>query len=379
MNKLKIAWLSDFDTIGSGYQHISTVLCNGLVRSGHEVKAIGLHYMGQEHWNDFSIIPVQNLKESIVSVYNLRSLWNFDVLIVALDINLQNFIMGNIQNFRSLFKYIGIMPVESDPLCVSWAMILLQMDLPLIISKFGTEEAHKANVLAAKHIELGVDLQVWNPLTSEERTKARKKLFGVQDDSTFVVLTVADNQERKNLSAAMEAYAIFSKDNPDSKYVLITREGNPVGWSLRDLAAEYGIIQNTVFIERGLPQEMLRNAYGGADCFLLTSKAEGLGMPLLEAMSMRLPCIATDCTGMKELLEEGRGILIPSIMVHRDCFGNGRRYWIDIVQTANALQLVQSKKLLPDIEAARKYVENMKWENTTKFLNDEIINLMEKK
>lgn len=370
---MKIAWLSDFDPIGSGYQNISTTLCEGLVGSGNEVKAIGLHYSGQEHDFPFSIIPAAGLREAFIILVNLRNLWGFDVLVVALDIHLHNIILENLQQFKN-FPYVGIMPVEADPLCTSWAMILLQMDLPLIISEFGTEEAHKANVLSAKHIPLGVD-PLWSPISAEEKKKYRSGLFGVSDDDTFIVLTVADNQERKNLSAGLEAYKKFALEVPNSKYVLVTREGNPVGWSLRDLVFEYGLQNNVIIMERGMPKENLRQVYGSSDCFFLPSKAEGLGLPLMEAMRMRLPCIATDCTGMKELLSDGRGILVNPEYTHRDPFGNGKRYWISIENAATMLYKV-CKGNTPDIDAAEHYVRERTWDKTILFLNDELMNLV---
>ena len=81
-------------------------------------------------------------------------------------------------------------------------------------------------------------------------------------------MTVADNQERKNLSAAMEAFRDFNLKEHNSKYVLVTRENNVVGWSLRDLMAEYGLQNNMIILERGMPQEQLWGVYASSDCFV---------------------------------------------------------------------------------------------------------------
>ncbi len=372
--KLKIAWISDFDPIGSGYQNISTTLCEGLVGLGHEVKAIGLHYNGQEHDFPFSIIPTMGLKEAVVILLNLKNLWAFDVVIVALDIHIQDLVLEAIQQFKD-FLYVGIMPIEADPLCVSWSMILLQMDLPLIISEFGTEEAHKANVLSAKHIPLGVD-ELWSPITVEEKKKYRTGLFGDVDDDTFIILTVADNQERKNLATGLEIYAEFAKEYPNSRYVLVTREQNSVGWRLRDLIFEFGIQNNVILMERGMPKENLRQVYGASDCFFLPSKAEGLGLPLMEAMGMGLPCVATNCTGMRELLENNRGMLVDYEYQHRDPFGNGFRYWINKNFAQIYLGRLVNKEQIPDTEAAQKYIRERTWEKTVLFLDEELMELV---
>ena len=49
-----------------------------------------------------------------------------------------------------------------------------------------------------------MDVESWKRRTEEDYKNARKEIFGIEDD-TFIVLTVADNQERKNLSGAMES------------------------------------------------------------------------------------------------------------------------------------------------------------------------------
>jgi len=258
-------------------------------------------------------------------------------------------------------KYVGLFPVEAPPLCLSWAMVLMQMDKQLVISQFGTKAAQEAGVTAS-HVQIGLDTEAWKPVSLEDKVKMRGA-FGFDKD-TFVVLTVADNQERKNLTAAMDMFAEFSKDKENVKYVLVTREHNRVGWKLRDYAQELGISENFMIFERGMPFSQLWTTYAVSDVFLLASKTEGLGMPLLEAMAVGIPCIATNCTGMAELLADGRGFLLDYVFTHRDPFGNGLRYWVDTKDGINALNNVY--ELLEDIEGtvekARKYVESRTWD-----------------
>jgi hypothetical protein len=125
--------------LGSGYFNISVPLCNGLIAKGHDVRAVGLGYKGNEHYNNFGIIPAGNMKEAMGVMQNLSALWKFDVMVVALDITIQEAILKSMTSRN--FGYIGIMPIEADPLCMSWAMVLMQMDKVFIISQFGTDEA----------------------------------------------------------------------------------------------------------------------------------------------------------------------------------------------------------------------------------------------
>jgi len=353
---MKIAWLSDFALHGSGYLNLSIPLITGLAERGHEIKAAGLGYKGEQHNWDFSIIPVSNLQEALAVINNLHTLWEFDALVVALDIPIQERLLERITGRN--FKYVGIMPVEADPLCMSWAMALMSMDKALIISEFGKEEANKLGV-PAEHLQLGIDTESWRFPTEEERKNIRTNMMGFEDD-TFAVLTVADNQERKHLSRSMEIFADFAKDKPNTKYVLVTREHNPVGWRLRDYAQLLGINDKLMIFERGMGFKELWSIYAACDAFLLTSKAEGLGLPLLEAMAVGVPCIATNCTAIAEVLGDNRGFLIDVDYVHTDPFGNGHRYFCNREDGTELLNSIYTHGF--DISTGRKYVESRTWD-----------------
>lgn len=359
--------------------NLSVPLCEGLTNLGHEVKCAALNYDGSEHNYNFSLIPTQNVMEGMAIVQNLYNMNRFDILVVALDIPIQENLLVRMKQ-KPPFKYVGIMPVEADPLCASWAMALLMMDKQFIISQFGTDECHKVGITSAVHLPIGIDTTAWKVADPEDREKFRSGLGFT--DKTYAVLTVADNQERKNLAAGMEAFAKFSVDKPDAKYVLVTREHLPIGWRLRDYAAELGIADKLVIIERGIPFIDLWAVFCACDVFVLPSKAEGLGMPLLEAMAVGLPCIATNACGMKELLADDRGFLVPYNYTYRDPFGNDRRYRIDVDELAYALNTIYTAGgtwVKDAIEMSRKYVESRTWEKCVTVLNDELMKLMDTK
>jgi glycosyltransferase involved in cell wall biosynthesis len=352
---MKILWLSDFDMKGSGYYNISVPLCSGLEAIGHDVKVLGMHYKGEEHPYNFSILPVRNAQEIFVMIQNLHVLWKFDVFVCALDIIHQEKFLRNQILAERKFPYVGIMPIESDPLVIEWAMVLMQMDKVFIISEFGMEEAKKAGV-EAEHLQIGVSNMVWHPITDEEKEDTRNVLGLDKDD--FVVLTVADNQERKNLASGMEIFSNFAKDKK-AKYVMVTREHNLVGWKLRSYASTLGIADKILLLERGMELNKLRLIYGMSDIFFLPSKAEGLGIPLLEAMATGIPCIGTNCTGIKELLSEDRGILVDHEYKYVDPFGNGHRYLIDKKKAEEALNRVYESGF--DVDKALKYTQEREW------------------
>lgn len=374
---MRICWFSDLDLGGSGYLNLSVPLCEGLSKRGHEIKVSGLGYRGQQHDYDFSIIPAGSVGEGMGIIQNLYNLWRFDSLVVALDIPLQLRLLKQMENRP--FKYAGIMPLEATPLTISWAMALMLMDKRFVISDFGTQE-FQAQGLEATHIPIGIDTEIWRRPTQEERQAIRTNMLGI-DENMFVILTVADNQERKNLSAGMKIVADFiRKGYPNVRWMLVTREYNQVGWLLRDLAQELGISDKVMVFERGMDFKKLWSLYAASDAFFLPSKAEGLGMPLLEAMSIGLPCIGTNCTGIAELLDNNRGHLVAWKHILPDCsyidpFGNGRRYIIDPKNGVATLEWVYGHNK-ETVQKAREYVEGRKWENAVDILEKGLQGMM---
>jgi len=356
--------MSDLDFKMSGYFNLTIPLCTGLSKLGHEIKVLGLSYHGEQHDYPFSIVPTRDFNEALATVKNMHKFWGFDLMIVALDIPMQEQFLMSIQG--KPFKYFGIMPVEADPLCMDWAMVLMMMDKQFIISEFGTNEATKLGV-PATYLPVGIDSSAWRIPTKEERSALRAS-FGL-DENDFVILTVADNQERKNLGKALEIVAEFSKGKTNVKYVLVTREHCPVGWKLRTLAQTYGINKNLLIFERGMPFKELWSMYAVADCFMLTSKTEGLGMPLMEAMSCGVPCVATNATGMKELLSDDKGLLADYEYTYVDPFGNGNRYFIDTKSAVCQLEKVYNHECQHIIDNARTYIENRPWDDGISRLN----------
>jgi len=238
-----IIYVSDFDVKGSGYARIGTRLCAELVNSSDMgVIALGMGYNGEEHPHPYSIVPVPAVSHIVPMIRRLVSYGaSVEAVVVALDIPLQEAIL---QNLGADFEipYIGIFPLEAGPLCQPWAMRLMQMDERLIMSRFGQKDLEQAGV-SSVFIPIGIDdPAIWRPPTPDERASIREAL-GISPN-TFMVLTVADNQERKNLSRTAEIFSNFSveiekyADNGfvtkkyrkrDTVWHVVTRVNSPVG------------------------------------------------------------------------------------------------------------------------------------------------------
>jgi len=373
---LKICLLSDLDFRFSGYFNIAISLGSGLALRGHQIKTVGLGYAGEEHDFPFSIIPCRNFNEAVAMIQNLLMMWKFEILVIAMDIPVQERFLDLLRKQGLNLPYVGIMPIEADPLCMTWALNLMQMDKALVISKFGTEEAKRVGV-EADYLPVGINPDAWRFPTSEERTALRNALGFKPED--YIVLTVAYNQERKFLSRSLEIFTEFNKQVPNSKYVMVTAEHSDVGWRLQDLAQEFGIGSNLIIVERGMSQNRLWGIYAASDVFMLTSKAEGMGLPILEAMATGIPCLGTDCTGIKELLSDGRGRLIPYDYTIRDPFGNGRRYYASISEGARLLLETYNSDNIEMIRKAKDFANTRDWAIAVDVVENALYNVLEKR
>jgi glycosyltransferase involved in cell wall biosynthesis len=369
----KLVYVSDFNLSGSGYLNISVPICTELTKLGYDIKAVGLGYTGEEHPFPFSIIPCQGFGDARAMVNNLKFQWGVDLVIVALDI-------PRLEMFSKLCKSLGlkmmaITPLENPPLTMSWAYILQSIEKVFFISQLGEDEAKKAGI-EAEHLVVGMDTKSWRMRTTEEYTKSREAL-NISPD-TLVVLTVADNQERKHLSKAFEIVSkVKHEKGVKVKYILVTKEHAEVGWKLRDLAMTYKIAPDLMIMERGLSFGQLYALYAVADAFLLTSKAEGLNMAVLEAMSVGVPVVATACGSLPELLADGRGFLMETEYSHIDPWGNERRDFPYAESGASSLDVIhklKGKMELVSVTSARMYMESRTWDKPIQ----QLVSAMEK-
>jgi glycosyltransferase involved in cell wall biosynthesis len=390
-----IVVVSDFSAGGSGYQRIMTNLCKRLaIDYDMHILALGLDYKGEEHNYPFAIVPgaplsnIPGMIEQLVENYKAP----IEAIFVGLDIPLQRALLQAME-MPGPIPYIGLFPLEAPPLCQPWAIEMLRMDARLIMSKFGAAEFKRAGV-EAEFLPLGVD-DIWRPPDPSERAMIRQGL-GIDED-TFMVLTVADNQERKNLSKAAEIISRLSISIEDYlpngfvgkkierrkvAWYLVSRLQSPVGWELQDLAMRWGIMDRVSLFNRGMPDDKLWALYAAADAFLLTSKAEGLAIPAMEAIACRLPVAGTDCTAIREHLSDNRGWLIPTEYEYCDPFGNEDRYFVDASAGAAILDAIKNARpaqLIPRLDTAQAYLKSRTWDNAARIVAETINRVIDQK
>jgi glycosyltransferase involved in cell wall biosynthesis len=84
---------------------------------------------------------------------------------------------------------------------------------------------------------------------------------------------------------------------------------------LKRLGRPQAIPPNVVFHRAYLPTEQLPRLYKAADAFALPSRGEGWGRPLMEAMLMGIPAIATRWSGPLEFMDDSNSWLVDYQLV----------------------------------------------------------------
>lgn len=132
------------------------------------------------------------------------------------------------------------------------------------------------------------------------RTAARRRLGleGSFDDGVLVcTASLTPKKDHSTLLRAMSRLA-----DSDLRPLLLLVGDGPRRRALEAMTAELGLVRQVRF--EGWRSVVWDYLYA-ADCFVLCSTVEGLSNALLEAMSIGLPCVASDAPGNRDLLDDG--------------------------------------------------------------------------
>lgn len=209
-------------------------------------------------------------------------------------------------------------------------------DADIIISTWWTtsEWVHGLPASKGRHVHFVQDYEMFNPqlrhrveavyaqdntkivvagwlqkqLLTEEGKPSRLALNGVDTDrfhpaphphrdAGFRVGFLYSNHPRKNCALAIEALALAKAARPSLKAIAFGTERRPQ--SLPDWIA----------YEQQPSQDRIVGIYQSCDLWLFTSKTEGFGLPLLEAMACGTPVLATPAGAAPDLVDGQNGWL----------------------------------------------------------------------
>lgn len=151
---------------------------------------------------------------------------------------------------------------------------------------------------------------IYNPVVAPELEELAKRPLDhpwFADGESPVVLAVGGFKPQKDFATLLRAFARARMRRP--MRLLILGEGK-LRPSLTSLAEELDIVEDLAmpgFVDNPFQY------FARADLFVLSSRWEGLGNVVIEALACGCPVVSTDCpSGPAEILENGKyGTLVP--------------------------------------------------------------------
>lgn len=214
---------------------------------------------------------------------------------------------------RNTGKYkVGFTMLEVDGLPPEWVRQANLMDEVWVPSTFNERTFRDSGVrVPIRVVPLGVDPAYFSP-----------QIRGRKAGNNFTFLSVFEWGERKAPDVLLRAFSdefsatepvrLLCKANNFDPGVSIRGEIEKLG--LRRDGGRIMIAENQI-----LQQYELAVLYRSADCFVLPTRGEGWGMPILEAMACGLPVIATRWSSQTDFMTEKNSLplqidgLIPAI------------------------------------------------------------------
>jgi glycosyltransferase involved in cell wall biosynthesis len=192
---------------------------------------------------------------------------------------------------------IGFTMLEVDGIPKSWVRQCNLMDEIFVPTTFNLVTFIESGVRRPiKVIPLGIDRQIFN-----------NHVKGYKIGRRFTFLSVFEWGERKAGEILLKAYNQEFTAN-DDVLLLIKSDNRDPSVNVKKIIENLRLENNKapiVFLPNfKIPDKQMSVLYHSANCFVLPTRGEGFGVPILEAMACGLPVIATAWSGPKDFLDE---------------------------------------------------------------------------
>jgi glycosyltransferase involved in cell wall biosynthesis len=139
----------------------------------------------------------------------------------------------------------------------------------------------------------GVDGARFHAHGRQPRTSARP----------FRFLTVGKYEQRKGIDQTIEAFAQVYANQPHAELIIKSNYFTNHHEKYNALRAKISGLDNVTLLWGEMTEIQLADLYRASDTFVLPTRAEGWGLPLIEAVAAGLPVITTRYSGHMEFLQ----------------------------------------------------------------------------
>ena len=202
---------------------------------------------------------------------------------------------------------VGITMFEGSSLPAGWATACNEMDMLIVPSQW--------NKAIFKESGITIPIEVWLP-GMRSSIKSVESNSALQDKYRFY--SIFEWTERKNPSGLLKAYwSAFSGRSDVQLTIKTSRKQHSSEQTF--VLAEIDKIKKSVnlphypeikLIFDKLSSSSMQQLHIENDCFVLPHRCEGLGLPLMEAMAIGNPTIATGYSGNLEFMNNDNSYLL---------------------------------------------------------------------
>jgi len=399
----KVLWLGDAGA-HTGFARVTHAIGERLVRDyGHEVHVLAVNYDGGDPWdtNLKLYVPTTKVRTDLYGQSRFVELLGKiepDVVVILNDPNiiLDLLLRSKYDPNHILLRYrpiLAYVPVDAHNHPPSWFEALHKTTRVLAMSQHGVEQMTVGSNVPDL-VYHGVDHDRFfpvdrkHPLTLSNGTIIRSKTeakqafgWGSQD---FLVLRVDKNSGRKDYPASWKALVPFMQRHRNVQaHFHCQGEGLEHGLDLLSLFSRDPDTQTRFHLPRNLDTFMgwtledLVGLYNAADVFVTTSRGEGFGLTIAEAMACGVPVIAQNVSAIPEVVGPG-GILIDP--VREITVPSGKDQWLADIEgfTAALERLYSSAGARRDLgqKGRAHIVKTFSWEDAASKFDGHISDLI---
>lgn len=207
---------------------------------------------------------------------------------------------------------------ESDRIPTEWVSACNEYDFVWVPSEFHVTTFARSGVEEAK-------LRILPEAIDAELYRQKASPLWAKDDAGFSFLSTFVWQPRKAWDILLEAYC--REFSSGENVWLILKVFPDHGLSPEAIEAEaWGFIQDRLglsrkeapkirFVHDSIPVSDMPRLYHSADCFVLPTRGEGWGRPLMEAMACGLPVIAPTFGGQSAFMNSDNAYIVDHTVV----------------------------------------------------------------